>query len=77
MQCRWMLALEEQGGLTLLKGVPRRWLAEGDYSFERLGRIYRLGNVINVDCGIGYLQRRFRRLAAIRLDDMKEFYYPD
>lgn len=51
--------------------------AEGDYSFERLGRIYRLGNVINVDCGIGYLQRRFRRLAAIRLDDMKEFYYPD
>ncbi len=29
MQCRWMLALEEQGGLTLLKGVPRRWLAEG------------------------------------------------
>ena len=29
MQCRWMLALEEKGGLTLLKGIPRAWMEEG------------------------------------------------
>lgn len=48
---------------------------DGNYSADMLGRIYRSGNRINVDCGIGYLHRRLRRLAALRLEDMKEFYY--
>lgn len=52
--------------------------APGDFEIGRFGRVYHNGNRINVDCGIGYLQRRFRRLAVVRLEDMQEFYYvPD
>lgn len=45
-----------------------------NYSLKRLARIYVSGNRINVDCGVGYLFRTYRRLAAIRLEDLKEFY---
>lgn len=45
-----------------------------DYSLNRLARVYVSGNRINVDCGVSYIFRANRRLAAVRLEDLKEFY---
>ena len=45
---------------------------------ELEGKIYRIGNNINIDCGIAYKEYNNRvQLAAIRLDDLKEFYVKD
>ena len=47
---------------------------EGEFSEERRGRVYDLGNRYNVDCGLAYETLPGHRLAALRLDDMKIFY---
>ncbi len=47
MQCRWMLALEEQGGITFLKGIPRKWLEPGkEICLENLVTYYGKANLV-------------------------------
>lgn len=46
----------------------------GDFSEDKRGRIYNLGNRINIDCGLSYENLSEHRLAALRLEDMKVFY---
>lgn len=49
-----------------------------DYCPEEEGKIYKVYNTINVDCGIAYKKYNDKaQLAAIRLDDFKEFYVKD
>lgn len=48
-----------------------------DYSVEKIGRAYDMGNRINIDCGLVYKDLPGHRLAAIRLDDMEIFYNDD
>ena len=48
---------------------------DGEFEVDRLDRVHQTGNRINVDFGIVYRQRRFRRLAALKLKDLEEFYY--
>ena len=45
-----------------------------EFTEEMLGRIYNLGNRYNVDCGLVYEKVSGHRLAALRLDDLREFY---
>lgn len=46
-----------------------------DWNSEAEGKIYKLHNNINIDCGIAYKSLTDKaQLAAIRLDDLKEFY---
>lgn len=44
MRCRWMLAMDSAGELSLLSGIPRRWLADGE-TIRFSGVITRLGRV--------------------------------
>lgn len=47
MQCRWMLALEEAGGITFLKGIPRKWLEAGkEISFTDLQTYFGSASVV-------------------------------
>lgn len=47
MQCRWMLALEEQDGITFLKGIPRKWLEPGkEIRLENLATYYGKANLV-------------------------------
>jgi len=41
MQLRWMLYLEQGNVLSLLRGIPRGWLADGQrIEFERVASYY-------------------------------------
>ena len=48
-----------------------------DFTKDKLGRVYNLGNRINIDCGVVFDVMEGHRLAALRLDDMKVFYNDD
>ena len=48
-----------------------------DYSEDKLGRVYDMGNRINIDCGLVYKDLPGHRLAALRLEDMEVFYSDD
>lgn len=45
-----------------------------DYSEEKLGRVYNMGNRYNIDCGLVYDVLPGHRLAALRLEDLEIFY---
>ena len=47
---------------------------KGEFSGDKLGKVYDLGNRYNVDCGAVYEHITGHRLAALRLDDMEIFY---
>lgn len=49
----------------------------GDYSDEKLGRVYNLGNRYNIDCGLAYDELPGHRLAALRLEDLEVIYNDD
>ena len=57
-------------GYTVIFGhTPTRYYQE-NYPME----IWRDGNRIGIDCGSGYPEDGFGRLACLRLDDGKVFY---